>query len=92
MPRKVRETKYIDISYENISSAIKKLEEVKEEFGEVTLHLYTEDDYGDERAVLTFEIERDETKQEKEERLGREKRQEEYDRKRFEELKKKFES
>lgn len=89
-------TDHKDIKYEidctKLSVAIKDLQDLLEEYGDVEIDVSSEDDYGGSHyPTVTIPVKRMETAIEVTARLGREQRRLEYERQQYEELKKRFE-
>jgi hypothetical protein len=89
-------TDYKDIKYEidcaKLSVAIKNLQDLLEEYGDVEIDISAQEDYGSSwYATVTIPVKRLETDEEVNRRITAEQRRYEWDRQQFEQLKKRFE-
>lgn len=81
----------VDLDYLKLSEAIETLANLKEEHGDVRLHVEANEEYESPRLDCYIQIPREETDREYEERVTWDKRVEAQQRRQYEELKKKFE-
>lgn len=87
----VRVERKVHLDDTNISDAINLLENIRAEYGGVTIHVEAEEDYGTFYTKVYFVTTREETDAEMEKRLASEERIKEFRRNQYLELKKEFE-
>lgn len=80
----------VNLDYYKLSEAIVILNDLKEEHGDVELHVEANEEYGSPKLDCYILAPREETDREYESRMKRENLWEEYQREQYEKLKKKF--